>query len=170
MKTSGIAILLSLCVLTPHAARAEDAGTGKDDGPPLSNREIAFSLQYGGPQYGGPQYGDLYDVASARRTRPAGHDRPVRDRSTVRDRWWARDKAKHLVGSALWTLSTQYVLVAKADWNEGDALPASIASGAAVGLAKEVYDRHTPPAYRFSTKDLAADAAGIALAMGVILL
>lgn len=86
-----------------------------------------------------------------------------------RDRWLARDKAQHVVFSGLWTLSTQYLLVQKADWSEGDALPASIASAAAVGLAKEGYDTfHVDETA--SGKDLVADAVGIGLAVGVILL
>jgi VanZ family protein len=73
------------------------------------------------------------------------------------------------MGSALWTLSTQYVLVNKAGWTEGDALPASVASGAAVGIAKEMVDA-TRPAGTASARDLAANAVGIALATGLIVL
>ena len=90
-------------------------------------------------------------------------------RPSSQDRWLARDKARHVVFSGLWTLSTQYVLVRKADWSEGDALPASIASGAAVGVAKELYDASRPDDTA-SGKDLVADAVGIGLAVGVILL
>lgn len=89
---------------------------------------------------------------------------PARD-----DRWWARDKAVHLAGSALWTLSTQYVLVNKATWAEGDALPVSVASGVAVGAAKELYDANRPSGTA-SVRDLAANAVGIGLAAGVIAL
>jgi len=85
------------------------------------------------------------------------------------DRWWARDKALHLTGSALWTLSTQYVLVRKAEWSGTDALPVSVASGAAVGVAKELYDA-TRPSGTASARDLVADAVGIGLAAGVIAL
>jgi len=80
------------------------------------------------------------------------------------------DKAKHVGGSFLWTLSTQYVLTDKAGWSDGDALPASVASGVAIGLAKEVYDRTAGPTRYFSKKDLVADALGILLATGVIAL
>jgi len=86
------------------------------------------------------------------------------------DRWVAMDKAKHLGGSALWTLATQYVLVVKANWRDGDALPVSVASAAAAGLAKEVYDRRVGSTAHFCGRDLVADALGIALATGVILL
>lgn len=87
----------------------------------------------------------------------------------TRDRWLARDKAKHVVFSGLWTLSTQYVLVSKADWRAPDALPASVASGAAVGLAKELYDASQPTG-TVSGKDLVADAVGIGLAASLIAL
>lgn len=88
-------------------------------------------------------------------------------RRPASDRWFARDKARHVAFSALWTLSTQYVLVSKADWSEGDALPLSIGSAAAVGLAKELYDRQTPEG-RISARDLIANAVGIGLAVGLI--
>ena len=86
-----------------------------------------------------------------------------------RDRWLARDKVQHIVFSGLWTLSTQYVLVNKADWSEGKALPASIASAATVGILKELYDASTITG-RASGKDLVADGVGIGLAVGVITL
>ena len=85
----------------------------------------------------------------------------------LEDRWLARDKAKHVVFSGLWTLSTQYVLVVKADWSEADALPASIASAAAVGVTKELYDASRPTG-AVSGKDLVADAVGIALAVVIV--
>jgi len=71
------------------------------------------------------------------------------------------------VFSGLWTLSTQYILVNKADWTERDALPASIASGAAIGILKELYDASRLSGTA-SGKDLVADAVGIGLAVAVI--
>lgn len=167
-----MALWIALVLMLGGAAGTPPAAQAKPETPdqtepapsPMTARAVGFVLQYGALP--GPSARPTRSAERARSTvreRSAPHDGP-------HDRWWARDKAKHLVGSALWTLSTQYVLVAKADWSEGDALPVSIASGVAVGLAKEVYDRQTPPAYHFSTKDLAADAAGIALAVGIILL
>ena len=101
---------------------------------------------------------------------PCRSSRPsLRTARLSEDRWLARDKAKHVVFSGLWTLSTQYVLVVKADWRAPGALPASVASGAAVGVAKELYDA-SRPAETASGKDLVADAVGIGLAVGVILL
>jgi len=94
--------------------------------------------------------------------------RPAR-RPPPRDRWWARDKARHVVFSGLWTLSAQYVLVQKADWSTGDALPVAIATSATVGLGKELYDASRIGG-RASGKDLVANAVGIGLAVGVIAL
>jgi len=86
-----------------------------------------------------------------------------------RDRWVALDKAKHLGGSALLTLSTQYVLVVKAGWTRGDALPLSVGTAASIGLAKELYDRYAGPTRFFSKKDLVADVFGIAVGVLVIM-
>lgn len=96
-------------------------------------------------------------------------NRPLRSRRPSEDEWIARDKARHVVFSGLWTLSTQYVLVNKADWSEGDALPLSVTSSATVGLAKELYDASRPEG-TVSGKDLVADGVGISVAVGLILL
>lgn len=86
-----------------------------------------------------------------------------------RDPWLGTDKLLHTTFSFLWTLSSQYTLVNKIGLSEGQALPVSAASAAAVGLAKEFYDAETP-GNRFSRRDLAADAAGIGLAVLLIAL
>ncbi|GEM_PF-877282 len=86
------------------------------------------------------------------------------------DRWLAFDKVQHLTFSFLWTLGTQYVTVNKGRISERHALPISITSSAVVGVSKEVYDLHVGPSRYFSKKDLAADALGILLAAGLILL
>ena len=91
-------------------------------------------------------------------------------RDERKDAWWAADKAKHVGASFLITLSSQYVLTEKKGLSEGAALPLSMGLSAAVGFSKELYDRHTGPAYRFSRRDLAADGVGILLAAGLILL
>lgn len=87
-----------------------------------------------------------------------------------RDPWLAMDKAKHVGGSLLLTLSAQYVLVVKADWSESRALPISAGSAAVVGIGKEVYDRYAGPTRYFSRKDLVADAVGILLGVGIVLI
>lgn len=141
-------LLLLSAALVPDPARAED------DTPSLDEQAVVFALQYG-------------PVAVVE---PSATGRAASRMRQPRDEWWAPDKAKHLVVSTLWTLSTQYVLVAKAAWSERDALPASIASAATVGLAKEIYDRRIGPTAYFSWKDLVADAAGIGIGAVVILL
>jgi len=138
----GIATLMGFLLLGSIPTKADAKNAGADS---LSAAAVAFELRY------------------APLPPPAAPPRPSRDR------WLARDKARHVVFSGLWTLSTQYVLVNKADWSEGDALPASIASAASVGLAKELYDA-SRPAEAASGKDLVADAVGIGLAVGIIVL
>ena len=86
------------------------------------------------------------------------------------DRWLGIDKVQHAALSFLWTLSSQYTLVNKFDLSERHALPFSVGSGVLLGLSKELYDGSTAPRNAFSYRDLAADAFGIALAVGLILL
>lgn len=86
------------------------------------------------------------------------------------DPWLGRDKVQHVVFSFLWTVGTQYTLVNKFDAGEYRALPFSVLSGAGIGLAKEVWDWQRSPSRYFSRRDLAADALGVALAVGLILI
>ena len=86
------------------------------------------------------------------------------------DPWLGFDKAQHAAFSFLWTLSSQYTLVNKLDVSERRALPFSVSSGVLLGLSKELYDGSTAPRNYFSFRDLVADAFGIALALGLILL
>lgn len=86
------------------------------------------------------------------------------------DRWLGFDKVQHATFSFLWTLGSQYTLVNKISLSEGEALPVSIGSAVVVGVSKELYDEHVTPGNRLSYRDLAADAAGIALAVVLILL
>lgn len=90
--------------------------------------------------------------------------------TTLHDPWLARDKALHAGGSFLLTLSGQYVLTAKLDASEGTALPIAAGTTLALGLAKEVMDSRRAVRPHFSTRDLVADAVGVALAVGLILL
>ena len=90
--------------------------------------------------------------------------------STLTDPWFGRDKALHAAGSFLLTLSAQYVLTAKLGASEGTALPIAAGTAFSLGLAKEVADSRRPVRPLFSTRDLAADAVGVALAVGLILL
>ena len=89
---------------------------------------------------------------------------------TPRDRWLAFDKAKHLGGGFLVVLSSQYVFEGKAALPRDPALALSLTTGVAASLGKEVYDRWIGRTRYFSTKDLVADALGLHLAAGVVVL
>jgi uncharacterized protein YfiM (DUF2279 family) len=89
---------------------------------------------------------------------------------TLRDPWLGRDKVLHAAGSFLLTLSAQYVLTSKLDAEESTAVPISAGAAFSLGLAKEVADSRRPVRPLFSTRDLVADAVGVALAVGLILL
>lgn len=101
----------------------------------------------------------------------AGTSFPARSLEQRRkDPWLAFDKVQHLAFSFLWTLGSQYALVNKAGMSERAALPVSAGASAAVGFAKEYYDWRIGPHRYFSRRDLAADAVGILLAAGFVLL
>lgn len=138
-------LLLSVGLEGTAPATAGRPPPSPDGRVPLTASAITFELRYGLP------------------------GRPHSPQADRADPWFGRDKALHVAGSALWTLSTQYVVVNKAGWAEGDALPVSIASAATVGIAKELVDT-TRPTGAASGRDLAADAAGIALAAGLTML
>lgn len=86
------------------------------------------------------------------------------------DEWVARDKALHFGVSFLLTLSGQYVLTDKADLSNARALPVAAGSALALGLLKEVADSRRPRDPHFCWRDLAVDAAGVALAAAVVAL
>lgn len=86
------------------------------------------------------------------------------------DPWIGRDKVLHAAGSFLLTLSAQYVLTSKLDASEDGALPIAAGATLSLGLAKEIADSRRPVRPFFSTRDLVADAVGVALAVGLILL
>jgi hypothetical protein len=138
LRSAGL-VLIGVLLLAP-VARADASAAPHTDS--LTAAAVAFELRYGTGESPSP---------------PAPAPR----------RGIGADKVKHVFATGLWTLSTQYVLVNKAGWTEADALPASIASGATVGILKELYDAssHTGEA---SVGDLVADAVGIGLAVGVI--
>ena len=97
---------------------------------------------------------------------PAVVDRP--EAAPPGDAWIARDKAMHLGASFLLTLSGQYVLTDKSGLSGGRALPVAAGSALALGLLKEVADSRRPRDPHFCWRDLAADAAGVALAAAVV--
>ena len=86
------------------------------------------------------------------------------------DAWLGHDKLLHASGSFLITLSAQYVLTAKLDATDGEALPVAVGTTLALGLAKEVMDSQRPVNPYFSPRDLVADTVGVLLAIGVVLL
>jgi len=82
---------------------------------------------------------------------------PERQATPADDRWFARDKAKHFVVSAVIQSSAHTLLRASG----GDYRGASIGAGAltiTAGVAKELWDRRD--GRFFSVKDLTADALG----------
>lgn len=89
---------------------------------------------------------------------------------TPPDDWLARDKAMHVGASFLITLSSQYVLESKLELTEGEALPLAATSALSAGVLKEVMDSRRLHSPHFCTRDLVADALGVLLAAGVILL
>jgi len=86
------------------------------------------------------------------------------------DEWLARDKALHVGASFLITLSSQYVFESKLELTEGEALPLAITTSLSAGVLKEVLDSQRAHALHFCYRDLVADAIGILLATGLILL
>ena len=86
------------------------------------------------------------------------------------DPWLGIDKAQHFTFSALFVLAGQYVLTDKAGLSDGRALPIACAGTLALGLAKEVADANRPRRPLFSWRDLAADAAGVAVGAAVVAL
>lgn len=88
----------------------------------------------------------------------------------ARDPWIGWDKVQHVTFSFLFTVGSQYALVNKAGMGERDALPVSMGVSGAIGLAKELNDRYRSPSRYFSERDLVADAVGILVAAGFILL
>jgi len=110
---------------------------------------------------------ELPTLANVPLRSPAPHAVPPIPFSSTSDPWLGRDKMQHLAFSFLLTVGSQYVLVNKSGRTEMQALPLSVSGTAAVGLAKELYDRHKPRGF-FSTRDLVADGVGILLAVGLI--
>lgn len=90
--------------------------------------------------------------------------------ATPVDEWLARDKALHVGASFLITLSSQYVFENKLELAEGEALPLAMTTALTAGILKEVMDSRRPNTPHFCTRDLVADAVGVLLAAGLIVL
>jgi uncharacterized protein YfiM (DUF2279 family) len=91
----------------------------------------------------------------------------ARDSLERLDPWLGFDKVQHFTFSFLWLLSTQYIVVNKMGMEETSAYPYALASGALVGLLKEMYDARRPGGF-FSKRDLVADGCGLLLATVVV--
>ncbi len=83
------------------------------------------------------------------------------------DPWLGRDKFRRAGGSFLLTLSGQYVLTDKTGMSDRAALPLSAVAALGIGLTKEILDSQRARYPQFSWRDLAADALGVALGVGV---
>ena len=146
-------------------------GVGERGRPPLRTAVLAgLAVVAGGASAQAPQY---RGVSLGEPLAPAQpHADPLRQSDALRpaDDWIARDKALHAGGSFLLTLAGQYVLTDKTGWSNGDALPVAAGAALALGLAKEVADSRRERDPHFCWRDLAADAAGVALAAAVVAL
>ena len=89
---------------------------------------------------------------------------------TPPDEWLARDKALHVGAGFLITLSSQYVFENKLELTDGEALPVAMTTALSAGVLKEVMDSQRFHAPHFCYRDLVADAVGVLLAAGIILL
>ncbi|ARA91917.1 hypothetical protein AWN76_001185 [Rhodothermaceae bacterium RA] len=152
-----LGLLLSLPLAAPGRAQEADA-------MPPGRQAVRALLLYGGGEF------SSFPPSHMNTLRRAPLTPSVRQAAPPRDRWLARDKALHVTFSALWTLSLQYALVNKANWSDRRALPVSAGVSGTIGLSKEWYDWRYSPTRYFSARDLVADAVGIALAAGFILL
>ena len=162
IKRVALLMLLMLIGAVPALGQPAPAWT-IDAAPRLAPRPNAGSLDR-------PALKNLFaGPAAAGQKRPVETERrPLALKGRPPDPWLGFDKVQHAAFSFLWTLGSQYTLVNKMDLSEGRALPFSMGSGAAVGLAKEVYDWQRGSHRTFSYRDLAADAFGIVLAAGLI--
>ena len=156
--------LLFLLSLPPSAASAQQQWTPSGASAPMRLRS---QLLYGTPG------DDEALLATSLRPLPRLHETARRDTTFSQrpaDPWLAFDKVQHFTFSFLWTLGSQYTFVNKGGLSEQGALPLSVGSSAAIGLAKELYDWRVKPSHYFGRRDLVADGLGIALAVGWVLL
>ena len=91
---------------------------------------------------------------------------PQPDTLRIVDKWFAKDKAEHLVVSAFLTGVSCSVFRDFYRNREESSMYFSAALTISLGLGKEFHDRRTPQG-RFSYKDLAADILGIGLGLWI---
>lgn len=98
----------------------------------------------------------LYALGALAVSSPAlGQELPARD-----DLWLGPDKPVHAFAAG-WTAGAGYAAAIELDWDPADRRKAAVGAALVASLAKETMDRWTQDE-RFSFKDLAADAIGIA--------
>ena len=91
---------------------------------------------------------------------------PQPDTLRIVDKWFAEDKAEHLVVSAFLTGVSCSIFRDFYRNREESSICFSVAMTLSLGLGKEFHDRRTPQG-KFSYKDLAADVLGIGLGLWI---
>ena len=91
------------------------------------------------------------------------------DSTKVKHRVIGYDKIQHVAVSCLLTLSGQYVLETKSNFNQDNALMYSASSSVMIGLTKELNDMKTRSS-PFDWGDMLANFVGIGLAVLIIAL
>lgn len=158
MKPSGT-IARALLILLLAAGPARAAAAEPTERSPFERASLRLQLVYG----------DLAVVET--RLSAATFQRSHNENGpSIHDPWLSFDKVQHFSFSLLITVGSQYALVNKLSIGERRALPLSMLTSASVGVAKEYYDRFYGPSQLFSRRDLMANAAGIIVAAGFILL
>lgn len=160
LRTASAIAVLALTLCSP--ARASDSAPADRPSP----ARMRAAVLYSGGEFSTFRHHPLPSTGRPRETAP----RRLPFERRTEDEWIAMDKAKHVAFSFLWTLGTQYVTVNKGGLSEHRALPISVTSSALIGVTKEYYDLRAGPTRLFSVRDLVADAVGILLAAGVILI
>jgi uncharacterized protein YfiM (DUF2279 family) len=108
------------------------------------------------------------EAAWSQESREVAPDSTVKShRKFSRDLWLGRDKADHALVSAGLVAAQFYLLHQELDVSGNRSRKIAASSTLLIGIAKEIYDgvsrRGTP-----SWKDLFADFAGVALAVGIM--
>jgi len=90
---------------------------------------------------------------------------PCAAQEATDDRWLGPDKPVHAFAAG-WIAGAGYAAGIELDWAPAERRRAGLAAALTAALAKEVLDARTEGG-RFSFKDLAADAVGIAAFVGL---
>jgi uncharacterized protein YfiM (DUF2279 family) len=85
----------------------------------------------------------------------------------TQDKWLASDKAFHLASSAFIASGGFYLLHQEQHVERDKSLLISASVSLVIGIGKEIYDRKNPK-HVASWKDLAADVAGIGIAILIL--